>query len=292
MVHRWDAGGARPAPLPSSGAEARTHTVRTDDGADLRILEWGEGPPLVLVHGITATSEDWLPVLPHLLAAGHRVVALDQRGHGASTLGSGPCGTTRLAADLAQVLDALDLRDVVLVGHSLGGYVSLALAGLHRDLARHRVAVLVLLGAPYTGRGGRELATLASVAAPWTPRLQRSHRHGAVAMGLLAFGAAPRLDDIDAVRLRWAACAAATRRCFARHLAGERVTPLLDDIELPVVVARGSRDHIVTGRRQRALVHGLARSRRHEFHGAGHALLPEQPAAVAGLILDAAHRRG
>ena len=289
-MHRWDRG-ARPALPAPHGAECRTHTLRTDDGADLRLLEWGDGPPLVLVHGITATSEDWLPVLPHLLAAGHRVVAVDQRGHGGSTLGSDPCDTARLAADLALVFEVLDLRDAVLVGHSLGGYVSLALAGLHRGLAHERVDVLVVLGAPYTGRGGRELATLASVAAPWTPRLQRSEVQGAVAMGLAAFGTAPRLDDIDAVRLRWAACDAATRRCFARHLAGERLTPLLGDIELPVVVARGSRDHIVTGRRQRALARRLPRSRRHQFRGAGHALLPEQPAAVAALILDAARRR-
>ena len=267
----------------------REHTVRTDDGADLRVLEWGEGPALVLVHGITASAEDWIPLLPALLAAGHRVIAYDQRGHGASTLGSARCDTRRLAADLALVLEALDVRDGVLAGHSLGGYVSLALAGQQPDLARRRLEALVLLGAPYRSFGLRELTTLATVAAPWTPRLQRSE-HGAVAMGVLGFGEDPDRRAVDDVRFRWARTDGRTRRRYARDLLGEGVTSLLGRIELPAVVARGSEDRIVTARRQRALVRRLPLATSHTFEGAGHALLPEQPDAVAALILDTAQR--
>ena len=265
--------------------------MRTDDGADLRVVEWGAGRPIVLVHGITARSEEWLPVLGHLLADEHlRVVAVDLRGHGGSTLGTSRCDTDRLTADLRHVVEELDLRDAVLVGHSLGGYVALSLASSAPDLVRRRLSVLVLLGAPHTGRGARELATLASVAAPWTPALQRSEPHGAVVTGLVAFGADPDRARIDDVRLRWAACDPTTRRCFARHLAGESVTDRLHRIDVPAVVARGSRDHIVTARRNRALVRRLPSASAVVVDGAGHALLPERPAVVAATILEAARR--
>jgi non-heme chloroperoxidase len=215
---------------------------------------------------------------------------VDQRGHGASTLGSSACNTARLAADAVQVMDELDVRDALVVGHSLGGYVALAAAALHRDLVCRRVKALVLLGAPHTGRGLPEVSTLLSVAAPWTPRLQRSDTQGAVLMGLVAFGRSPARRDIDEVRYRWAGCAPATRRCFARALLGERLTPLLGRVEVPVVVARGTHDRIVTARRNRALVERLSHARTATFEGAGHALLCERPGEVAGVILDAAER--
>lgn len=291
LLAHWDRTTPARAPaLRADIGEARQRWVRTDDGASLRVLEWGTGRPVVLVHGITASAEDWLPVIPLLLAAGHRVVAVDQRGHGASTLGQGRCDTSRLADDLAHVLGELDLRQAVLAGHSLGGYVGLALAGRHPELAAARLTALVVLGAPHTGRGVRELLTLASVAFPLTPRLQRSPLHGPVVTGLVAFGAAPDRRGVDDVRLRWARCDMATRRCFARHLAGERVTPLLDRIDVPVVVARGSRDHVVTARRNAALARGLRRARPGVLPGAGHALLCERPEAVAAVISEAAAR--
>jgi pimeloyl-ACP methyl ester carboxylesterase len=288
LLARWDRPVAR---LPEARtAESLPHRVPTDDGAVLRVLEWGQGRPVVLVHGITARCEDWLPVVPYLVRAGHRVVAVDLRGHGASTLGSDGCGTARLVEDLVQVLEALDLRDAVLAGHSLGGYVALALAGTHPTLANERLATIVVLGAPHSARGLRELATLATVAAPWTPRLQRSEPHGALLMGLVAFGADPRRTSVDDVRHRWATCPGATRRCFARHLVGESITALLGRIEVPVVVARGTRDHVVTARRNAALLRRLPRGRAATFDGAGHALLVEQPAAVAATIVEAARR--
>lgn len=291
LLDRW-ASEPRPARADADlGAtlvdQARSRHVTTDDGARLRLLEWGTGRPIMLIHGITANSEDWLPVLPRLLAAGHRVITVDQRGHGGSTLGTNACDTERLAADVVQILDELDVHDVVVAGHSLGGYVALAAAALHPDAVRNRVKALVLLGAPHTGRGLPEVSTLLTVAAPWTPRLQRSQPHGAVAMGLVAFGPSPDRRDIDEVRYRWAGCAATTRRCFARALLGQRLTPILERVDVPVVVARGTHDRIVTARRNRALVAHLPHARTAAFDGAGHALLCEQPSDVAEVILRA-----
>ena len=80
------------------------------------------------------------------LAGRFRVVGVDLRGHGRSTLGSEPIGPHRLASDLASVLQQRDLRGVVVVGHSLGGTVVGQLCADHPDVVRERVAGLVFVG--------------------------------------------------------------------------------------------------------------------------------------------------
>ncbi len=115
--------------------------VRTRDGADLFIRAWGDGPPILLLSGWGLTTDVWGPVMLRLADAGHRAVAYDRRGHGRSTE-AGRISYDTLADDLAQVLDALDLRDVTVVAHSGGGGEAV------RCITRHgagRIARLLLL---------------------------------------------------------------------------------------------------------------------------------------------------
>jgi pimeloyl-ACP methyl ester carboxylesterase len=106
------------------------------DGVRLAYREAGTGdPPIVLVHGMACDHTHLLPQLQHL-APRHRVVALDQRGHGASDRPEGEYTTERFAEDLGGVLDRLGLERPVLVGHSLGGGVVLHLAVERPDLVR------------------------------------------------------------------------------------------------------------------------------------------------------------
>ncbi|MCC6382531.1 MAG: alpha/beta hydrolase [Dehalococcoidia bacterium] len=104
----------------------------TDDGEN--------DPPIVLVHGWTCDSHDWSWQIP-ALAAGHRVVAYDQRGHGRSSAPSSGYRPRTLANDLAALLKRIDLPPVVAVGHSLGGAVVSALAVEHPDAVRAIVPV-------------------------------------------------------------------------------------------------------------------------------------------------------
>jgi pimeloyl-ACP methyl ester carboxylesterase len=85
------------------------------------------GPPLVLVHGLASTQHIWDLVLP-LLAARHRVITYDQRGHGASSKPPRGYGFDEVTADLAAVLRACRARRAVVVGHSYGANVALELA--------------------------------------------------------------------------------------------------------------------------------------------------------------------
>jgi predicted alpha/beta-fold hydrolase len=100
------------------------HEVVTDDGARLHVVERGSGPAIVLLHGLMLSSGLWVHQLSDL-AERHRIIALDQRGHGRSTTGDRNVGVETLADDVRSVLHALDVRQCLLVGHSMGGMVAL-----------------------------------------------------------------------------------------------------------------------------------------------------------------------
>jgi pimeloyl-ACP methyl ester carboxylesterase len=98
--------------------------IVTDDGVALEVVERGTGPVLVLVHGFGGAKEDFSDQLDDL-ARDHRVVTLDLRGHGESDGPEDPArySLDRFAADLSNVLDALDIDSCWLLGHSMGGMI-------------------------------------------------------------------------------------------------------------------------------------------------------------------------
>jgi pimeloyl-ACP methyl ester carboxylesterase len=136
------AAASRP-PQPSSTAAERLLEVKGGAGT-LRVSDGGAGEPvLVLVHGLACDLETWRPQLDHLRAR-HRVVAYDQRGHGASARAAeGGYTIDALAGDLDEVVKAVGLGRFVLVGHSMSGEVITAYAGAHPE----KVAALVYVDA-------------------------------------------------------------------------------------------------------------------------------------------------
>ena len=109
------------------------------------MVEAGSGPPILLSHGVTLSVRTWAKQLDALAAAGFRVIAFDHRGHGESTVGTAGHGIEQLAHDMRSVIEGLDLHDVVIVGHSMGGIAAQSFCIHHPDLARARVAGIVLL---------------------------------------------------------------------------------------------------------------------------------------------------
>ncbi len=115
--------------------------VRVGD-TELRVDASRSGSPnLLCLHGLVDTLETWDRIAAPLAERG-RLVRYDQRGHGESGAPAGPYTRADLAADAIGVLDALELDRAVLVGHSMGGIVSMATAIAFPD----RVAGLVLIG--------------------------------------------------------------------------------------------------------------------------------------------------
>jgi non-heme chloroperoxidase len=137
------AAEARKAPAPRAGTPP-SGLIATDDGVSLFHRDWGAGRAVVFVHAWALSSEFWeYPMMP-LVGQGLRCVAYDRRSHGRSSDPGHGCDFDRLADDLATVIEKLDLREITLVGHSMGG------GEVIRYLSRHgsaRVARVVLIAA-------------------------------------------------------------------------------------------------------------------------------------------------
>jgi pimeloyl-ACP methyl ester carboxylesterase len=119
--------------MPSAG----TLSIETSDRVTLAGDEAGEGPAIVLLHGLTATRRYVVMGSRLLERSGHRVIAYDARGHGQSTpaRNSTAYGYPQLASDLEAVLDALDLPSATLAGASMGAHTLLRFALEHPERA-------------------------------------------------------------------------------------------------------------------------------------------------------------
>jgi lipase len=127
-------------------------------GGDLTVAEYGDpdGPPVLAIHGITASSRSWL-ALARLLP-GVRLIAPDLRGRGRSNAFTEDFGLARQRDDMQAVLDVLQLDRVVVAGHSMGGFVAMLLAAA--EPARVGEVVLVDGGLPLAVPPGVDLNAL------------------------------------------------------------------------------------------------------------------------------------
>jgi len=127
------------SPAIPVAASGRSLEVAAPDGVPIRFLTRGAGrPSIVLVSGFAGTKEEWEPQIA-ALSKDHRVVALDLAGFGESGHGRRDWTMEAFGADVAAVVEALDLRDVVLVGHSMG---SAAVVEAARRLPDRVIAVV------------------------------------------------------------------------------------------------------------------------------------------------------
>jgi non-heme chloroperoxidase len=123
-------------------------TITTKDGTQIYFKDWGPrtAQPIVFHHGWPLSGDDWDVQMLYFAAQGYRVIAHDRRGHGRSSQVSDGHDMDHYAADVAAVVEHLDLRNAIHIGHSTGG------GEATRYVARHgqkqgRVAKLVLIGA-------------------------------------------------------------------------------------------------------------------------------------------------
>jgi cis-3-alkyl-4-acyloxetan-2-one decarboxylase len=256
-------------------------------GTRLRYAVAGDGPPLVLVHGLGGTIENWRALAPPL-ATRHRVLVPDLPGHGRSSLLPEARNLDALADAVLAVADAEEIRRAVWIGHSLGGGVALRAAALRSDAVRG----LVLAAAAGIGSASRAAhVTLAVLGVARPGRLIAPYRHAWARSRLgrrAAFGWWG-VADPDALEPELAeaflvgpAHHTDTRQAGRALLASDPRLEL-DRVTCPCLCLWGARDNWVRlqdgmeyARRLRAPLRTIA--------GCGHLLIGERPDACLAAI--------
>jgi pimeloyl-ACP methyl ester carboxylesterase len=211
------------------------HTIEVE-GASLHVRERGRGAPLLLLHGLTGTGADWQHVFDvEALAARHRLIAPDARGHGRSTGAAASFGFRRCAGDVLAILDALGIERAAAIGMSLGAKTLLHAA----TSAPQRIESMVLVSATPRLPAATCALFRAAAAAPhgeaeWAA-MRAQHVHGDAQIEVLWALPARLADDAAQMSLGPEQLATITARTLI--VAGDR-DPLYP-VELAMELFRG-----------------------------------------------------
>ena len=245
----------------------------------------GEGPPLVLINGYSATAEGWDPLFLDALGRSHEVVCPDNRGMGDSDLGdlgAEPLSVESMAADVEALLDALGIERLPVAGWSMGGFVAQTLASRSPD----RVEALVLLS---TDPGGAGAVRAEPAAMKQLTDHSGTPREQATRLLSLLFppGVAEEMDE-QAGELVAAARAelspAALRAQQAALLAWGKTEPPPGTDPPPVLAACGDEDRVIPPANAERLAARWPNCRVERFAGGGHAFMAQEPERLAALI--------
>jgi pimeloyl-ACP methyl ester carboxylesterase len=288
LLHVLSGPYAPPAP-------ARELTAVSADGARLHVEVHGpeNAPPVVLIHGWACSTAFWAAQI-RALAADHRVIAYDQRGHGRSPA-SPTCTTDALADDLEAVLAATLApgEKAVLAGHSMGGMTILAAATRPR-VREHAAAVLLC------STGSSQLVAAATVVplrpgrlrtwltrrilgsraplGPVTPLARRVLKYGT-----MGAGSAPHMVEACARIVH--ACPRAVRHTWSRVLAVLDLDHAVRELSAPTEVVVGTHDRLTPPVHARALAAALPHpAGLTELPGLGHMTPVEAPELITGKI--------
>ena len=275
--------------------DLRHHFVDVEDGGRIHVVERGQGPPLVLLHGIMLSSALWVHQLRDL-ADHHRVIAVDLRGHGQSLPGSTGSGIEILADDVRTVLETLGVEHAIVVGHSMGGMVALQLAtGLPPDERRRRIAGIVLTSTtagPFVTLPG--FTGVVRVTGPVTARaLLVGERVGAKALPSrdlrwwltrLGFGADAPAVQVRFVEAMHRGTPSRTLADLIGSLATFDLSSKLGALDVPVLVVVGSHDKLTAPRLARRLAAALPEASLVELPRCGHMPMLERRHEFSRLV--------
>ncbi len=246
------------------------------NGIHIYFEDQGQGTPVVLIHGFPLDHTIW-DAVTSILKEHARVLTPDLRGWGRSDAPQGVYSMSLMASDVRALLDHLGIERAILVGHSMGGYVSLAFARA------------------YPGRISA-LGLVASHAAPDTEE-RKAGRYAEAAevlqkgVQVVANSMAPRLtrDAALAGSVR-ALILTASAVGVAGSLKGmaerDDSRPSLPGLPFPAIVIAGGADGLIPIERSREMLDLLPNATYVEAPGAGHLPMMEQPGLVAGAVLQ------
>lgn len=279
----------------------RHHYLDTPDGGQLHAIEVGNGPPIVLIHGVTLRAEIWRHQAE--LADEARVIAIDMRGHGESRAGRNGSSISANSADLDLLLNALDLERAVVAGHSMGGMVLGRCLADRPQLAGSRIGAVGFISTA----ARRPIGAPSPVVKPVVRRLQRAAARAPRAVRRLAdlpdndlgqllvratFGTSPDLADVRETAAAFEAIRIEELLDIVPSILDHDVIEFLSGWDLPSSVIVGSRDPLTPPRESRLLAERLSDATLEIVPGAGHQLMLERPDEVNSMLRHLVARAG
>ena len=261
-------------------------------GRSVSFTEAGEGPVLLLVHGMAGSTENWREVIEPLSRA-HTVIAPDLPGHGNSEAGSGDYSLGSHAAGLRDLLLSLGHERATIVGHSLGGGIAMQLTYMFPELVERLVLVS-------SGGLGPEVSPVLRAAALPGANLFISATAGpgariggALGRGLGAIGLRPNADIAEVARGYASLADPERRQAFLETLhavvgtRGQKVAAgdrLYLAEALPILIVWGRNDPIIPVSHAEAALETLPGARLEVFDDVGHLPQVEAPARFAAVL--------
>lgn len=286
--------GPDPYPYDLVSAEPRGQTtvVERPDGTRIRVVSAGDGPTVVLAHGIYMSVVEWSVLWDMLLARGYRVVAFDQRGHGQSTIGTDGISTQSMASDYLAVLEAVDAREAVLLAHSMGGFLAIA-AVLDVPGVAERLRGLILMST-FAGDVLRDAPqNKAQIPLIRSGVLQRLVANDTVATifgaGLCGDNPSPAMVQafVETFRAADHRSLLPILEAFSAEDRGDR----LAQITVPTIVLCGGRDQTTPPWQSERLAEGIPGAEAWWVPRAGHMLNWEAPEAIVEAVSELSKRR-
>jgi pimeloyl-ACP methyl ester carboxylesterase len=218
--------------------------IEVEPGVSIHVQDLGSGRPVVLVAGFGLNADAWQGQVYPLTQAGYRVVALDVRGTGRSSKPLEGYGMPRLGADILAVLDALDLRDVTLVGWSFGAQMALNVAAT----APQRLAQVVFVGSNAVRASRSDAFPFGGDADDLAVRLVRAERTRRIETRrrtiASAFGKEPDPDVVSwLLHLQMLMPSWAAISCYDTYLKTDQIASLTA-LTMPVLQIMGRHDPV------------------------------------------------
>jgi pimeloyl-ACP methyl ester carboxylesterase len=239
----------------------------------IHYMTGGQGKPLVLVHGLAGSAENWLPLIPEFIRSGHRVYALDLLGYGRSDQPDVDYSIALEVDILRQFLDSQQLQQPDLAGWSMGGWVSLKFAADHAERV-HRLVLMDSAGLVFDGANAdalrpktpQELAHMMEVLTPHPQPIP-----GFVARDILR----------NFTRNDWVVA----RSLQSMRAGRDFMDGKMQTITMPVLVLWGKEDVLTPLSVGEGLHRGMPQSLLYVFDGTGHLAPTERSVQVSSTVV-------
>ena len=242
---------------------------------------YGEGPPLVILHGLFGQSDNWA-TLARAWSNQFRVIIIDQRNHGQSPHDAA-FSYELMADDLAETLDILNLESVQLIGHSMGGKTAMFFAQKYPQRLT-KLIVADIAPRAYAPHHGEIIAALKTL--PLERLKDRNSADNELAKGIPDFGTRQfllkNLYRNDSGGFSWRFNLEAISAQISE--VGKALPGSI--VETPTLFVRGAKSKYITDQDQRDIAHQFINVRFETISDAGHWLHAEQPEAFGKVVLD------